>query len=71
MRLLEATKSDILSNSGLYSEMIRIMKTADGAAPKGACCGKNKEQHIEQFIKNKNYYMEKAEEIKNRTIKPK
>lgn len=71
MTLGEATKSDILSNAGLYFEMIRIMKIADGVAPKGSCCGRNKEQHIDKFLQNKNTYMNKSEEIKNRKIQPK
>jgi len=71
MKLFEANKEDILSNAGLYMEMIRIMKTADGFAPAGSCCGKNKAQHVEQFLKNKEKYMKRNEEIKKRTIIPK
>ena len=47
------------------------MKTADGFAPAGSCCGKNKAQHVEQFLKNKEKYMKRNEEIKKRTIIPK
>lgn len=71
MKLFEANKEDILSNAGLYIEMIRIMKTVDGFAPAGSCCGKNKAQHVEQFLKNKEKYMKRSEEIKKRTIIPK
>lgn len=70
MTLENATAEEILKNAGLYMEMIKIMRTADGYSPKGSCCGKNKAQHIDQFLKNKNKYMKKVEEINNRKIKP-
>lgn len=71
MSLKEATHDDILNNSGLYGEMIRIMKSVDGKAPQGSCCGKNKSQHVNMFLTNKEKYMTKVEQIKSRTILPK
>lgn len=71
MSLNEATHDDILNNSGLYSEMIRIMKAVDGKAPAGSCCGKNKQQHINTFLVNKEKYVKMTEAIKNRKYVPK
>lgn len=71
MTLKDATYDEILKSSGLYGEMIRIMKAVDGKAPVGSCCGKNKEQHINMFLINKEKYINMVEKIKNRTILPK
>lgn len=71
MTLNDATYDEILKSSGLYGEMIRIMKSVDGKAPVGSCCGKNKGQHINMFLINKEKYINMVEKIKNRTIVPK
>lgn len=71
MTLNDATYDEILKSSGLYGEMIRIMKVVDGKAPVGSCCGKNKSQHVNTFLINKEKYINMVEKIKNRTIMPK
>lgn len=70
MDLINATKENILSHFGLYHEMIKIMTAVDHKAPEGSCCGKNKEKNINIFIANREKYLNRMKEIKERKIKP-
>lgn len=69
--LKKATAEDISHNYSLYRSMIRVMKSVDGFEPIGACCGRNKDIHIQDFIANRIKYIDKMEKITTRTIIPK
>lgn len=71
MNLLDATAEEIENNYGLYYEMIKIMTSVTGKAPNGSCCGRNKLEHCKDFVANREKYIQRMEEIKNRKIKPK
>lgn len=70
MQLIDATAEDIEKSFALYHEMIKIMTAVDNKAPAGSCCGKNKKQHINTFITNKEKYINRMNAIKNRKIRP-
>lgn len=70
MNIKEASAEEIENNYGLYQEAIRIMKASGENLP-GVCCGRNKKQHCELFVKNREKYIQRMEEIKNRKIQPK
>lgn len=70
MDLNNASEQDIESSFSLYQQMIKIMEAVDHKKPVGACCGKNKKQHITKFIQDREKYINRMKEIKNRKIKP-
>lgn len=69
-RLKTATVQEIVDDFGIYTETIKVMTFVDGVAPKGACCGGHKTEIATAFVNNRQKYISKMEEIKNRTIQP-
>ncbi|MCQ2608772.1 MAG: hypothetical protein MJ197_08815 [Bacteroidales bacterium] len=63
------TATDIETDYTLYHTMIAIMTKVDGHAPDGSCCGRNKKEHCELFLRNYDKYINTMEKIENRTIK--
>ena len=61
---------DELATYALFHDMVKIMKSADGVEPSGACCGRNTKQIINLFISNKQKYVDFMENINTRLIKP-
>lgn len=67
---MTATAEEIMNSFGLYKEMIKLMTAANGKAPMGSCCGKNKKAHINDFMTNKEKYIIRMKAIKERKIQP-
>lgn len=70
MNLETITKEDLLNNYSLYMKLLKVMEFVDGKKPEGTCCGKGKMGAIEKFINNREDYVTRMNEIKNRKIKP-
>lgn len=69
--LQTATAFEIETDFDAYRRMVEIMTRIDGVQPAGACCGRNKAQHCQQFVRNREKYLFIMEKIQNRTIQPK
>lgn len=59
-----------LASYALFHDMVKIMKSADGVEPAGACCGRNIKLIINLFLNNKQKYVDFMENIRKRLIKP-
>lgn len=68
--LLKSTAEDIMGNYAIYRYMLKVMESADGKAPAGSCCGKNKEKHINLYFANLKKYTSYMTKIQARQIKP-
>lgn len=67
--LLTASSQEIYDSYTLYEDVVKILKKYNPGMA-GLCCGKNKKQHCNYFVQNREKFIEIMKKIEQRTIKP-